>query len=142
MQTTFGHTLAHRIRGVRPHHVAMIGGLALAIATAATLGRLEDLEQTTSSTAPAASGVEVVSETGPARLLVYIVGTEAEKQALEQSVLRSPEWFQETSATHTKLRIVTLGADREESLDALSRLLPEASMGAGLGPALKVVDMR
>jgi hypothetical protein len=142
MQSTISRELGDRVRGVRVHHAAMIGGLALAVVAAIGLGGLENQRQPATSAAPPVSGPATVGGTTASRFLVYLVDSEAEKRALEQGVANSPEWFVETYAGDTAVRIVALEVGQEESLDTLAQLLPEASLGAGLGSTIKLVDMR
>ena len=140
MQSTIGSDLSTTYKRLRVRHVAMVGGAALAIAAAVGLGRLQgDGPASMTPTAPVPGAVGYARSP---QLLVYLVGTEAEKRALEQDVATSPEWFEETTGLNTTVRIIALDPAQEESLEALAQLLPEASIGTGSGPAIKLVDMR
>jgi hypothetical protein len=142
MQTTIGTQATARVRRLKVHHLTLAGGLALAVAAAVGLSGLEGDGVRTAQPAPPAAEQVAIEHARPAQLLVYVVSSAEEKRALEQDVATSPGWFTETSGIDTTVRVVVLDSDTEESLESLARALPEASISAGIGPALKLVDMR
>jgi hypothetical protein len=120
----------------------IVSGLALAVAAVVGLGGPPDLSRSRGDPQPAQAPIEARTA-DPGRLLVYLVGTEETKRALEHEVSTDREWFAETYAGQaTGIRILVIAEGQDESLEALATLLPEASLGTGLGPEIKLVDMR
>jgi hypothetical protein len=92
---------------------------------------------------PPAAGQGAPDVGRPELLLVYLVATEAEKRTLSQDIRNSPEWFAESyRGSQTDVRVVAVGAHEDESLEALTRQLAEASLTTLDGAAIKLIDMR
>jgi hypothetical protein len=140
MQSTMGPRSGGR--DLRVPYLTIVSGLALAVAAIVGFGGLPDLTPSAPGAQSAVQPAEAVTA-APARLLVYLVATEDRKRALEQEVATDREWFNETLAgRETAVRIVVLDRGQEESLESLAGLIPEASFATGLGPEIKLVDMR
>ena len=128
---------------LKAFHLSSVGVAALAVAAVVGLGAVDKEGRPAPGASPSFGQQSEFGHAGPDRVLAYLVGTEAEKQALEDEVVISPEWFVETyAATDTRVRIVVLDHTEEESLATLARLVPETSISTGHGLAIKLVDMR
>jgi hypothetical protein len=141
-------------KSIKTRYAIAIAGTALALSVA--IGGFTDLTDGGRETPLASSPAKAVPlETGyrsPVRssfddshnqqdeLLVYVVGSEAEKQALEQDVASYPEWFGQ-SVHGVKVRTIVIEPGTDDLIE-LDRLLPKAMMTTNSGPGLKLVDMR
>jgi hypothetical protein len=103
------------------------------------------------TTRPAASNAvqaspraQILSKSQPADVVVYIVGSEADKSALEREGTFS-EWFSEPGMgglSTVAMRVVVIEPGQEESLALLSELVPEGQLTTGRGARLSLQDMR
>jgi hypothetical protein len=103
------------------------------------------------TTRPAASNAvqaspraQILSKSQPADVVVYIVGSEADKEALERDGTFR-EWFSEPGTgglSSVAMRVVVVKPGQEESLGLLSELVPEAQLTTGRGAVLSFHDMR
>jgi len=141
-------------KSIKTRYIKGVAGAALALSVA--VGGLADLTDSSSETPLAPSQAKaILAEAGhgsPARssfdgslnqpddLLVYVVGSDAEKQALERDVATYPEWFGQ-SVDGVKVRTIVIEQGKDD-LTELDKLLPEAMMTTNNGPDLKLVDMR
>jgi hypothetical protein len=91
----------------------------------------------------AASAVPVLSRAPAPDLLVYIAGSQSEKEALERDT-RFSEWFNDplVGLDPVVTRVVVIGPGEEESLGLLAELVPEAGLTTASGPRLTLVDLR
>jgi hypothetical protein len=120
----------------------IVSGLALAIAAVVGLGGPPDLSPSRGASQAAQAPIDA-RPAGPGRLLVYLVATEEDRRALQHDIATDRQWFTESYAGKTTdIRVLVLAEEQEESLETLAVLLPEASLGTGLGPEVKLVDMR
>jgi hypothetical protein len=123
--------------------LTIMSGLALAVAAVFGLGGPPDLSSGGHGSSQTAIEAVEVRPAQPSRLLVYLVASEERRRAIQQEIATDREWFIEAyAAGDAAVRVLVLVPAAEESLETLAQLLPEAALGAGQGPEIKLVDMR
>jgi hypothetical protein len=144
MKATFEAVQTNNWKRVNARHFLVAAGGTL-VAVAAIIGLNVRSEGTPpASQSQVAGPTQILSKSQPQDLLVYIVGSQAEKEELDRSGTFL-EWFSEpgTAGLSTiSMRTVLVEPGTEESLGLLSELLPEAGMTTGHGAKLTLYDMR
>ena len=138
---TFSINPAKSWKQIKTHYLVATAGALVVCAIAAGGGVLLE---TTSEPAPQASSADpTVSRAVGPDLLVYIVGSQAEKEAVERAA-SFLDWFRDPEAGRVQigLRAVVIEPGQEESLGLLAQLVPDASITTGTGARLTLVDVR
>lgn len=126
-------------KGIELRYVVAIFAIAI-VAFVLTAGGSEVEHRGSTAALPASPPL---SREVPRDAVVYIVGGQAEKEALERDDSFS-KWFNQpgTIGPTVSMRVIVIKPGQEESLSLLSELVPEAGMTTGNGVKLALFDLR
>lgn len=137
MQSTVERSEGKRWKGIGLRYV--VAGASIAIVALLLMTGGSKVEHETSAAALPPS----VSREVPRDAVVYIVGGQAEKEALERDN-SFREWFSQpgTNGPTASMRVIVIEPGQEESLSLLNQSVPEAGMTTGNGAKLAFFDLR
>jgi hypothetical protein len=131
-------------RRLKTRHLLLAAGAALVSGALISGAELRTTRPAASSAVQASPRVQILSKSEPADVVVYIVGSEADKSALEHDGTFR-EWFSEPGTgglSTVAMRVIVIEPGQEESLGLLSELVPEGQLTTGRGARLSLQDMR
>ena len=129
---------------VKTRHLLLAAGAALISGVLISGAELRTTRPVASNPVQASPRSQIISKSQPSDMVVYIVGSEADKSALERDgTFRG--WFSEPGTgglSSLAMRVIVIEPGQEESLALLSELVPEGQLTTGRGAMLSLYDMR
>ena len=129
---------------IKTRHLLLAAGAALISGVLISGAELRTTRPAASNAVQESPRSQIVSKSGPSDVVVYIVGSQADKEALERDGTFK-EWFSEPGTgglSTVAMRVIVIEPGQEESLGLLSELVPEAQLTTGRGARLSLHDMR
>jgi hypothetical protein len=129
---------------VKTRHLLLAAGAALISGVLISGAELRTTRPAASNAVQASPRSQILSKSQPSDVVVYIVGSEADKSALERDGTFK-EWFSEPGTgglSSVAMRAIVIEPGQEESLGLLSELVPEGQLTTGRGAQLSLHDLR
>jgi hypothetical protein len=129
---------------IKTRHLLLAAGAALISGVLISGAEIRTTRPAAPESVQTSPRAQILSKSQPADVVVYIVGSEADKEALERDGTFR-EWFSEPGTgglSTVAMRVIVIEPGQEESLGLLSELVPEAQLTTGRGAMLSLHDMR